>query len=208
MLQEHRIPVQGQEFPGKEGDMPRPKPEIDHIPTADGGSKLYEAAGRLKDRKAIITGGDSGIGRSSAVLFAMEGADVLIAYLPDEEEDAQVTKKHVEKHGRACHLLPTDLTDRANCQKVIDVALDKLGRIDILFNNAAYQMMKDDITQLPEYVAASLPLHPRFHPSVRREISQAFANLLCAHGTETNGSTPSTPTSTRTITWPSTHCRT
>ncbi|ROT39804.1 general stress protein [Sodiomyces alkalinus F11] len=147
---EHRIPIQEQQFPGKEGQLPDPKPEIDHIPTADGGSKPYQAAGKLKDRKAIITGGDSGIGRASAVLFAMEGADVLIAYLPEEEEDAQVTKKHVEKHGRECHLLPLDLTDRANCQKVIDVALEKLGRIDILFNNAAYQMMTDDITNLSE----------------------------------------------------------
>lgn len=132
--------------------MPNPTPQFDHIPLPDGGAKLYQAAGKLKDRNAIITGGDSGIGRATAILFAMEGADSLIAYLPDEEDDAQETKRMVEKHGRACHLLATDLTDQANCKKVIDVALEKLGGINILFNNHAYQMMTDDIHQLSECV--------------------------------------------------------
>lgn len=128
-----------------------PTPQFDRIPTGDGGSKLYQAAGKLKDKKAIITGGDSGIGRATAILFAMEGADSLIAYLKEEEDDAQETKKRVEEHGRKCHLIATDLTDRGNCQKVVDLALEKMGGIDILFNNAAYQMMIEEIKDLSEY---------------------------------------------------------
>jgi NAD(P)-dependent dehydrogenase (short-subunit alcohol dehydrogenase family) len=82
----------------------------------------------------------------------MEGADSLIAYLPEEEEDAQETKRRVETYGQKCHLLPTDLTDRANCKKVVDRAVKVFnnGSIDILFNNAAYQMMVDDISDLSE----------------------------------------------------------
>ncbi|KAI8265943.1 hypothetical protein K4K58_010538 [Colletotrichum sp. SAR11_239] len=145
----HSVPVTDQSFPGKEGKLPI-TPQFDRIPDGDGGSKLYQAAGKLKDKKAIITGGDSGIGRASAILFAMEGADSLIAYLKEEEEDAQETKKRVEAYGRKCYLVPTDLTDRANCQKVVDAAIEKMGGIDILFNNAAYQMMKENIKDLSE----------------------------------------------------------
>ena len=77
---------------------------------------MYKAAGKLKDRRALITGGDSGIGRSIAVLFAMEGADSFIVYLPEEEKDAQETKKLVEKKGRKCYLYSTDLKDQKNCK--------------------------------------------------------------------------------------------
>lgn len=147
----HQIPVSTQEFPGKEGRMPYPQPLFDEIPTDDGKSQKYKAAGKLKGKKAIITGGDSGIGRATAVLFAMEGADSLIAYLPEEEEDAQDTKKRVEQYGQQCHLLSTDLRDPGNCKKVVDAAAKLFhGNIDILFNNAAYQMVVDDISDLPE----------------------------------------------------------
>lgn len=113
--------------------MPDPTPLFDVIPTFDGKPQKYKAAGKLQDRKAIITGGDSGIGRATAILFAMEGADSLIAYLPEEEDDAQETKKRVEAYGRKCHLLSTDLRDRANCKKVVDEAVKAFwGRIDIL----------------------------------------------------------------------------
>lgn len=121
-----------------------------HIPTEDGGSQPYKAAGKLKGKKAIITGGDSGIGRATAQLFAMEGADVLIAYLPQEEDDAQDTKSKVEKLGTTCHLVSVDLRKRENCQKVVDEAISKMGKIDILFNNHAIQQTKDDIFQLSE----------------------------------------------------------
>ena len=137
--------------------MPRPKPQFENVPTEDAGYEKYHAAEKLKGRRAIITGGDSGIGRAAAILFAMEGADSLIAYLPEEEEDAQETKKRVEKYGRRCHLLPIDLTTRENCKKVVEEALSKLGGIDILFNNHAYQMMTQSINELSEYVTFSLP---------------------------------------------------
>ncbi|KAK4648699.1 uncharacterized protein QC761_112520 [Podospora bellae-mahoneyi] len=147
----HEIPVTHQDFPGKEAKMPYPTPLFDEIPTSDGKNQKYRAAGKLKGKNAIITGGDSGIGRATAILFAMEGANSLIAYLPEEEDDAQETKKRVEQYGQQCHLISTDLRDRKNCQKVVDEAVKLFnGQIDILFNNAAYQMMVPDIKDLSE----------------------------------------------------------
>lgn len=141
--------MQHQKAPGLEKNLD-PKPLYDQLPTHDGGAQLYKAAGKLEGKKAIITGGDSGIGRATSVLFAMEGADVFIAYLPQEEEDAQETKKLVEQKGRKCYLHATDLTDRGNCQKLVEDAVKQLGGIDILVNNAAYQMMVEDIKDLKE----------------------------------------------------------
>lgn len=147
----HEIPVSNQEVPGLESKMPNPKPLYDELPTDDGKGEKYKAAGKLKGKNAIITGGDSGIGRATAVLFAMEGANSLIAYLPEEESDARETKKLVEQHGQTCHLVPTDLKDKANCKKVVDEAVKAFnGKIDILFNNAAYQMVVEDIKDLSE----------------------------------------------------------
>jgi predicted ATP-dependent serine protease len=146
----HQPPVQDQQPPGLQSELKGPDPQSQHVPSEDGGYKIYKAAGKLKDKSAIITGGDSGIGRATAILFAMEGADSLIAYLPEEESDAQETKKKVEEQGRKCYLLATDLTKKENCQKVIDTAIEKLGKIDILFNNHAYQMMVEDIKDLSE----------------------------------------------------------
>jgi len=149
--QGHKIPVTKQSFPGTTEEMPDPKPTYDKIPSETGGHEMtYKAAGKLKGRKALITGGDSGIGAASAVLFAREGADSTIVYLPDEEKDAQDTKKRVEELGAKCYLYATDLTDRENCKKSVEFALEKMGGIDILFNNAAYQMMCEDIQDLPE----------------------------------------------------------
>lgn len=149
--QGHKIPVTKQSFPGKESQMPAPKPEFERIPTHDGGSKEYQAAGKLKGKNAIITGGDSGIGRATAFLFAHEGANSLIVYLPEEEEDAQATKKRVQEIGQKCWLVPTDLTKRENCQKVINEAVKAFGgQIDILFNNHAYQKMVENIEDLSE----------------------------------------------------------
>jgi NAD(P)-dependent dehydrogenase (short-subunit alcohol dehydrogenase family) len=130
--------------------MPDPKPVSDHLPTEDGGYQLYKAAGKLMGKRAIITGGDSGIGRAIAILFAMEGASSLIVYLPQEEKDAQETKKKVEEHGRECHLLAIDLRRKENCKTVVEVALQKLGGIDILVNNAAFQNMVQDIKDITE----------------------------------------------------------
>ncbi|KAG9618756.1 hypothetical protein KCU98_g16196, partial [Aureobasidium melanogenum] len=103
------IPVAHQKPPGLQSEQKGPDPVNEHLPTEDGGYQLYKAAGKLEGKKAIITGGDSGIGRAIAILFAMEGADSLIAYLEVEEKDAQETKKKVESYGRKCHLLQVDL---------------------------------------------------------------------------------------------------
>jgi len=143
-----QVPVSHQQVPGKESDLPFESFD-DKIPTEDGGWQTYKAAGKLSDKKALITGGDSGIGRAIAVLYAMEGADSFIVYLPEEEEDAQETKRRVEKHGRSCHLMATDLRKPENCQKVVEAALQKLGRVNVLVNNAGYQMMQEDITDIP-----------------------------------------------------------
>jgi NAD(P)-dependent dehydrogenase (short-subunit alcohol dehydrogenase family) len=121
---------------------------------------LYKAAGKLEGKNAVITGGDSGIGRSIAVLFAMEGADSLIAYLPEEEEDAQETQKLVEQKGQRCYLQATDLTKRENCQELIDRAVKDLGGIDVLVNNHAYQMMTKDISEISEYVPSCFQIAP------------------------------------------------
>ncbi|KAM7190650.1 hypothetical protein V8F20_009667 [Naviculisporaceae sp. PSN 640] len=165
----HEIPVTKQDFPGKETDMPSPTPLFDELPTDDGKSQKYKAAGKLQGKNAIITGGDSGIGRATAILFAMEGANSLIAYLPEEEEDAQETKKRVEGYGQKCFLLATDLTDRANCKKVIDEAVKVFnGKIDILFNNHGFQNMIEDINDLPEdqwVHTFNTNIHPFFYLS-------------------------------------------
>jgi len=165
--QGHQPDVQHQPVPGLQSKLD-PQPKVDHLPTPDGGSELYKAAGKLKGKKAVITGGDSGIGRSIAVLYAMEGADSFIAYLPEEEEDAQETKKLVEEKGQKCYLLATDLTDRANCKKTIDEAVKKMGGIDILCNNHAYQMMVEDIKDLDEdqwVKTFNTNIHPFFYLS-------------------------------------------
>jgi len=167
--QGHEIPVSHQDFPGKETNMPSPKPEFERIPTGDGGSKMYQAAGKLKGKNAIITGGDSGIGRATALLFAHEGANSFIAYLPEEQEDAEATKKRVEEIGQKCWLFPTDLTKRENCQKVIDEAVKAFGgTIDILFNNHGYQMVVEDIKDLSEdqwLHTFNTNIHPFFYLS-------------------------------------------
>jgi NAD(P)-dependent dehydrogenase (short-subunit alcohol dehydrogenase family) len=106
----------------------------------DHGEKTYKGSGRLEGKKAVITGGDSGIGRAIAIAFAREGADVLIVHLPDEQEDAASTIKLVEEAGRKGVAVAADLQLEENCQKVIDQAVNQLGGIDVLINNAAYQM--------------------------------------------------------------------
>jgi len=147
----HEIPPHEQERPGKQGDMKDPKPVSTQIPTEDGGYQKYRAAGKLEGKKAIITGGDSGIGRAIAILFAMEGADSLIAYLPDEEEDAQETKRRVEEHGGKCYLLATDIKQKENCKKIVDAAIDRLGGVNILVNNAGTQLQVEKIKDLSEH---------------------------------------------------------
>jgi NAD(P)-dependent dehydrogenase (short-subunit alcohol dehydrogenase family) len=121
--------------PGRRGSVtPRMGDEPDH------GEETYEGTGRLTDKVSIITGGDSGIGRAVALAYAREGADVVLSYLPAEEEDARVTAGHVEAAGRRAVLVPGDLTQEEECRALIDRTVSELGRVDILVNNAAYQM--------------------------------------------------------------------
>lgn len=139
---EKDIPISKQSFPGKDHEMPDPEPTRDQLPDAANGATTYHAANKLKGKRAIITGGDSGIGAATAVLFAREGATSCIAYLPDEEKDAQDTQKQVEHLGGVCHLIALDLVKKENCKKVVEFALAKMGGIDILFNNAACKYVR------------------------------------------------------------------
>lgn len=157
--QGHQVPIQDMDQPSQQKDMKGPDPANTQIPTEDGGYQTYKAAGKLEGKKAIITGGDSGIGRAIAILFAMEGADSFIAYLPAEEDDAKDTKEAVEKHGRQCHLMATDLTKKENCKKVVDAAVKKMSTVNILVNNAAYQNMTNGINELSEYVISRSGLY-------------------------------------------------
>jgi NAD(P)-dependent dehydrogenase (short-subunit alcohol dehydrogenase family) len=133
-------PPQQQQHPGTEAKM---------TPSADHGEESYQGSGRLDGKAAVITGGDSGIGRAVAIAYAREGADVLISYL-DEHEDAKDTARWVEEAGRKAVLVPGDLADPAHCRKVIDEAVEAFGRIDVLVNNAAFQMARDDISDIPD----------------------------------------------------------
>ena len=146
----HQIPVQHQEKPGLQEELEDPKPVSTHIPTVEGSYETYKAAGKLAGKRAIITGGDSGIGRAVAILFAMEGASSLIIYLPEEEIDAQETKRRVQDTGNDCHCLAVDVRKKENCRKVVDTAVQCMGGIDILVNNAGFQNMVGDISDLEE----------------------------------------------------------
>jgi predicted ATP-dependent serine protease len=141
---------QGKASSGLERDL-EPKPTKVHLE-----QEAYVPSGKLKGKKALITGGDSGIGRSVAILFAMEGADVAIVYLPTEEADAQHTRDQVEKNGGRAELIASDLSSAANCKNVAERVNTALGGIDILVNNAATREEHQDITTLPEYVVIPL----------------------------------------------------
>lgn len=131
--------------------MKGPEPSNTQLPNEDGGYQTYKAANKLEGKKAIITGGDSGIGRAIAILYAMEGAESFIVYLEEEQTDAEETKKIVEEKGGKLHLFPTDLRKKENCQKVVDEAVKAMGGLNILVNNAAYQNMTNGIDELTEY---------------------------------------------------------
>ncbi|KAL8424043.1 hypothetical protein RB596_004030 [Gaeumannomyces avenae] len=137
---------QAQNLPGLEKDM-KPTSEPTKL---EGKNEFqeYRAANKLSGVKAFITGGDSGIGRSTAVLFAREGADVTIVYLPEEEEDARETKRLVEKEDRQCLLFAGNLMDNSTCQKAVQAHVDKFGKIHVLVNNASKQVMCDKIEEI------------------------------------------------------------
>ena len=114
----------------------------------DHGEETYRGSGRLEGRRALITGGDSGIGRAVAIAFAREGADVLIAYLPDEEDDAQETLKWITDAGRTGVAVPGDIQDESHCDALVARAVEELGGLDVLVNNAAFQMSLDGLESL------------------------------------------------------------
>ena len=135
------IPAQTQEWPGRT-DLLDPAP--------DHGETSWTGRSRLEGKRALITGGDSGIGRATAITFALEGADVAISFLPQEEHDAEQTRAAVEAAGRRCVLLPTDLRDRRAAETLVDDAAQQLGGLDVLISNAAYQMAQPDLESFPD----------------------------------------------------------
>lgn len=168
-------PAQKQSMPGETGKMnPRP----------DHGEDSYRGSGRLEGRAAIITGGDSGIGRAVAIAFAREGADVLIAYY-DEHEDAEETGRWVEKAGRKAVLMPGDVKDEGHCEAVVRRAMDEFGRLDILVNNAAHQASfasLDDISAQEWDVTFRTNIHAMFY------LSKAGARVMKPGSTIVNTS--------------------
>ncbi|ROR72602.1 SDR family oxidoreductase [Bogoriella caseilytica] len=134
-------PEQHQPEPGVQGDM-TPQPDI--------GELSYRGTARLEGRKALITGGDSGIGAAAAVAFAREGADVAIQYLPDEEEDAQKVAKIITDCGRQAVTIAGDLIDPQFCTDLVERAVSELGGLDILVNNAAKQVAADGLAEISD----------------------------------------------------------
>ncbi|MBC2878263.1 MULTISPECIES: SDR family oxidoreductase [Streptomyces] len=133
-------PAQQQEVPGVEKEL---RPRADH------GEESYRGSGRLKGKAAVVTGGDSGIGKAVAIAYAREGADVLISYL-DEHEDARDTARRVEEAGRRAVLVPGDLARPEHCRAVIAKAVEEFGRIDVLVSNAAFQMTHGTLEEVTD----------------------------------------------------------
>ncbi|GFM85433.1 NAD(P)-dependent oxidoreductase [Pseudomonas cichorii] len=134
------FPPQAQSVPGSQAKME---------PYPDCGEQSYRGAERLQDKIALITGADSGIGRAVAIAFAREGADVALSYL-DEHEDAQETARWVEQAGRQCLLLPGDLAQKEHCRGIVEKTVERFGRIDVLVNNAAFQMSHETFEEITD----------------------------------------------------------
>ncbi len=135
------FPPQHQERPGDESKI-TPRPEYE--------APAYRAAGKLEGKVGLITGGDSGIGRAAAVLFAREGADVAIVYLAAEQEDAEETAAAVEAEGKQCLLIPGDVTESGFAKHAVESTVDRFGRLDILVNNAAYQQHQKSLVDITD----------------------------------------------------------
>ena len=140
MTESGQQPEQSQDVPGTTAAM---DPQPDH------GEESYRGTGRLEGKKAVVTGGDSGIGRAVAIAYAREGADVLISYL-NEDEDARETAQWVERAGRRAVLVPGDISEPEQCRAVVARAVEEFGRVDVLVSNAAFQMNRDSIEEIPD----------------------------------------------------------
>ena len=135
--------TQPQSFPGKTAQM---APEPDH------GEESYKGSGKLTGKAALVTGGDSGIGRAVAIAYAREGADVAISYLPDEQKDAEAVGTWIEKAGRRALLLPGDIKDAAYAREIVERTAKEFGRLDILVNNAAFQQPNQGVTDIDDAI--------------------------------------------------------
>lgn len=136
-----------EEIPGQQ--LPYPARQSDMDPAPDSDLSNYKAAGKLTDKVAIITGADSGIGRAVAIAFAMEGANVAIVY-NENTDDAKYTQRLVESKGRTCLVIQADVRDSAACQDAVQQTVDRFGKLNILVNNAAYQMAQERIEDITE----------------------------------------------------------
>lgn len=145
------FPDQSQEYPGLQLKM---------TPLPDDGRDSYQGSGKLEGKTALITGGDSGIGRSIAIAYAKEGADIVFAYL-SEDSDAEETKNVVEKNGKKCIAIKGDIQDKSHCDSIVKRTIDAFGKVDILINNAAYQMSHKSIM---DFTPESLDRH--FHTNL------------------------------------------
>ena len=133
-------PAQQQDPPGREAELQ---------PAADHGEQSYQGSGRLAGKAVLLTGGDSGIGRAVASAFGRDGADLLVSYL-DEHEDARETARWVEQAGRRIILVPGDIADPAHCRDLVRQTVEAFGRIDVLVNNAAFQMTHESLEEIPD----------------------------------------------------------
>ncbi|HMA51150.1 MAG TPA: SDR family oxidoreductase [Magnetospirillaceae bacterium] len=139
---EHPKPPMPRQRQAPPGHTPEMHPRPDH------GEQSYQGSGRLKDRVAIVTGGDSGIGRAVAIAFAREGAKVVIAYL-DEDQDAQETARWIEEAGQPSLLIKGDITSQPHCKRIVERTIEAFGGVDILINNAAYQRSYQTLEEIP-----------------------------------------------------------
>ena len=138
---ESPLPPQKQPQPGLDSEM-TPEPQYQ--------AKKYKGSDKLLGKVALISGGDSGIGRAVAVLYAREGADVAIVYLPVEQSDAETTKQAIEAEGRNALLIPGDVTDRKFCDQAVESVISEFGKLDILVNNAAYQQTHESLAEITD----------------------------------------------------------
>jgi NAD(P)-dependent dehydrogenase (short-subunit alcohol dehydrogenase family) len=177
-------------FPDQKQPMPGSSAAMD--PQPDYGEDSYKGSGRLADKKAIITGGDSGIGRAVALAFAREGADVLISYY-NEDEDARETQRLIESAGRKAVLMPGDIKDPPHCRAIVQRAVQEFGRVDILVNNAAHQATFTDVEEISDEewdVTFRTNIHAMFY-LVKAAVPHMREGSAIINTTSVNADTPS-----------------